>query len=170
MITKSIKIKGGRLWALGMLCALCASCSDFFDQQSEHVIFTDVNHLDNATDTIYSVTVTDSLGCTWTGQIPIHCTEVICGEPNVFIPNTFSPNGDGINDRLCFSGKFITGFYIAIYTRWGEKVYETHDINDCWDGRYNDNWCMPGVYTYTCRIQCEAGLENLLKGDITLIR
>ena len=56
MITKSIKIKGGRLWALGMLCALCASCSDFFDQQSEHVIFTDVNHLDNATDTIYSVT------------------------------------------------------------------------------------------------------------------
>ena len=120
--------------------------------------------------TIYSVTVTDSLGCTWTGQIPIHCTEVICGEPNVFIPNTFSPNGDGINDRLCFSGKFITGFYIAIYTRWGEKVYETHDINDCWDGRYNDNWCMPGVYTYTCRIQCEAGLENLLKGDITLIR
>ena len=120
--------------------------------------------------TVYSVTVTDSLGCTWTGQLPLYCTEVICGRPNVSIPNTFSPNGDGINDRLCFSGDFITGFYIAIYTRWGEKVYESHDINDCWDGRYNDNWCMPGVYTYTCRIQCEAGLENLLKGDITLIR
>ena len=120
--------------------------------------------------TLYTVTVTDSLGCSWTGTIPIHCTEVICGRPNVFIPNTFSPNGDGINDRLCFKGKFITDFYLAIYTRWGEKVFETHDINDCWDGRYNDNWCMPGVYTYTCRISCEAGLKNTLKGDITIIR
>ena len=120
--------------------------------------------------TVYSVTVTDSLGCTWTGQLALRCTEVNCGRPNVFIPNTFSPNGDGINDRLCFKGDFITDFYIAIYTRWGEKVFETHDLNDCWDGRYNDNWCMPGVYTYTCHIKCEAGLENLLKGDITIIR
>ena len=124
------------------------------------------------TDTLtrYQVTVTDTLGCTWTGDILLHCTEVICGRPNVFIPNTFSPNGDGINDRLCFHGDFITDFYLAIYTRWGEKVFETHDINSCWDGRYNDNWCMPGVYTYSCRIQCEAGLQNHLKGDITLIR
>ena len=88
----------------------------------------------------------------------------------MFIPNAFSPNGDGINDRLCFRGDYITDFYIAIYTRWGEKVYETHSINDCWDGRYHDNWCMPGVYTYTCSIQCEAGMHNLLKGDITIIR
>ena len=44
------------------------------------------------------------------------------------------------------------------------------NVESLFDGRYNDNWCMPGVYTYTCRIQCEAGLENLLKGDITLIR
>ena len=120
--------------------------------------------------TIYTLTVTDSLGCTWQGQLPIRCTNVICGRPNVFIPNAFSPNGDGINDRLCFRGDFITSFYIAIYTRWGEKVYETHDIHDCWDGRYNDNWCMPGVYTYTCTIQCEAGQHNQLKGDITIIR
>ena len=120
--------------------------------------------------TIYGVTVVDSLGCSWYGEIPIHCTDVICGRPNVFIPNAFSPNGDGTNDRLCFKGDFITYFYIAIYTRWGEKVFETHDIHDCWDGRYNDNWCMPGVYTYTCQIRCEAGQQNYLKGDITLIR
>ena len=120
--------------------------------------------------TIYGVTVTDSLGCTWHGELPIRCTEVICGRPNLFIPNAFSPNGDGTNDRLCFRGEFIIDFYIAIYTRWGEKVFETHSIHDCWDGRYNDNWCMPGVYTYTCQIRCEAGQENKLKGDITLIR
>ena len=120
--------------------------------------------------TVYTVTVTDSLNCTWTGSIILNCTEVICGRPNIFIPNTFSPNLDGINDQLCFRGNFVLDFYIAIYSRWGEKVFETHDINQCWDGRYNGNPCLPGVYTYTCHIKCEAGQENFLKGDITLIR
>lgn len=124
------------------------------------------------TDTVsvYGVTVVDSMGCAWYGSLMIQCTEIICGRPNVFIPNAFSPNNDGVNDRLCFQGDFILDFYLAIYTRWGEKVFETHDIHDCWDGRYNNNWCMPGVYTYVCKIKCEAGFENLLKGDITLIR
>ena len=119
---------------------------------------------------IYSVTVTDSLNCTWTGSLLLRCTEVICGKPNIFIPNAFSPNFDGINDQLCFRGNFVLDFYIAIYSRWGEKVFETHNINECWDGHYNGNPCLPGVYTYTCHIKCEAGQENLLKGDITLIR
>ena len=119
---------------------------------------------------VYDVTVTDTLGCIWHGSIMLRCTEVNCGRPNIFIPNAFSPNGDGINDRLCFRGNFVLDFYLAIYTRWGEKVFETRDINDCWDGRYNGNWCMPGVYTYTCHIKCEAGFENNLKGDITLLR
>lgn len=133
---------------------------------------TSPNPLATPTDTvtIYGVTVSDSLGCSWYGEIPIHCIEVTCGRHDLFIPNAFSPNGDGVNDRLCFTGKFITDFYIAIYTRWGEKVYESTDLNQYWDGRYNGNWCMPGVYTYTCRIKCETGLQNLLKGDITIIR
>lgn len=120
--------------------------------------------------TVYEVTVVDSLGCAWHGSIMLRCTEVICGSPNVHIPNAFSPNGDGINDRLTFSGEYVLDFHLAIYTRWGEKVFETHDINDSWDGRYNGNLCLPGVYTYFCNIKCEAGFENLLKGDITLIR
>lgn len=120
--------------------------------------------------TYYECYVVDSLGCSWRGGLTIHCTEIHCGSPDVFIPNAFSPNDDGINDRLTFKGKWILEFHLAVYSRWGEKVYETHDINDSWDGRYNGNWCLPGVYTYYCRIKCEAGLENLLKGDITLIR
>ncbi|MCQ2273691.1 MAG: gliding motility-associated C-terminal domain-containing protein [Bacteroidales bacterium] len=120
--------------------------------------------------TVYDCQVTDEYGCSWFGSIMLHCTEVNCGRPNIFIPNAFSPNGDGQNDRLCFSGDFVLDFYLAIYSRWGEKVFETNDIHDCWDGRYNDNWCLPGVYTYYCRVKCEAGFQNLLKGDITLIR
>lgn len=120
--------------------------------------------------TVYNCLVTDSLGCTWFGSIMLNCTEVICDRPNIFIPNAFSPNGDGINDQLSFHGQYILDFHIAIYSRWGEKVFETRNLNDTWDGRYQGNWCQPGVYTYYCHVKCEAGFENTLKGDITLIR
>ena len=120
--------------------------------------------------TTYTVTVSDKDGCSRSGCVTIHCTEVNCGRPNIFIPNVFSPNGDGVNDELCFRGDFVLDFSITIFSRWGEKVYEGNDIHGCWDGRYNGNWCMPGVYTYVCRVKCEAQMESLLKGDITLIR
>ena len=71
---------------------------------------------------------------------------------------------------MCFRGEWVREFYIAIFTRWGEMVYESHDINACWDGRYKNNLCLPGVYTYYCKVSCEAGMENQFKGDITLIR
>lgn len=120
--------------------------------------------------TTYQCTVVDSMGCAWFGEVAIHCTEISCGRSNIFIPNAFSPNDDGINDRLTFRGHWVLDFQLSIYSRWGEKVFETHDINDSWDGRYKGSWCQPGVYTYYCRVKCEAGLESLLKGDITLIR
>lgn len=120
--------------------------------------------------TTYSVLVCDDKGCTWKGSVTIHCTEVICGRPNIYIPNAFSPNGDGINDLLCCSGNYIISYHFCIFSRWGEKVFETYDLHECWDGHYNGNMCLPGVYTYSCQIKCEAGEEKLLKGDITLIR
>lgn len=120
--------------------------------------------------TMYYVTVTDSAGCTWSDSILINCIDVNCGKPNVFIPNAFTPNDDGKNDKLCFSGEWITDFYIAIFSRWGELLYESHDLTECWDGRYKGNLCLPGVYAYTCRITCEAGFKGEFKGDITLIR
>lgn len=119
---------------------------------------------------IYEVEVTSPWGCVWQGSVVLNITPVICGAPNIFIPNAFSPNGDGVNDLLRFSGKYVVSFHLAVYSRWGEKVFETNDINSFWDGRYNGTNCLPGVYTYYCKVKCEAGYENLLKGDITLIR
>lgn len=120
--------------------------------------------------TTYYVTVIDSAGCTWVDSVTINCIDVNCGRPNVFIPNAFTPNDNGVNDKLCFRGEWIVDFHIAIFTRWGELVYESNDINECWDGRYKNNWCQPGVYAYTCKITCEAGFAGEFKGDITLIR
>lgn len=130
------------------------------------------NTLSTPEDTVttYHVAVTDNMGCSWDGDITIHCTEVVCGEPNIFIPNAFTPNDDGHNDRLCFRGEYLIDFHFALYTRWGEKVFETHNVDDCWDGRYKGEPCMPGVYTYTCQITCEAGFSTSFKGNVTLIR
>ena len=120
--------------------------------------------------TTFTVTVIDSAGCTWTDSVTINCIDVNCGRPNVFIPNAFTPNEDGRNDRLCITGEYIVEFYIAVFTRWGELVYESHDLNECWDGRYKGNYCLPGVYAYICRITCEAGFKGEFKGDVTIIR
>ena len=89
---------------------------------------------------------------------------------SIVIPNAFSPNNDGINDRLCFNPENIVTFHILIYNRWGQVVFSSSDINDCWDGTFRNEPCLPGVYTYTCRITCHTGLQNEFKGDITLIR
>lgn len=130
------------------------------------------NPVATPTDTLttYVVTVTSPDGCVTSDSLTIRCIEVNCGEGNIFIPNAFTPNGDGANDRLCFEGDFITAFHIVIYSRWGELLYESSDVTECWDGRYKDNWCMPGVYTYSCKITCETGITSTFKGNVTIIR
>ncbi len=120
--------------------------------------------------TFYYVTVIDSLGCEYRDTLFMPCIDVICGRPNVFIPNAFSPNSDGQNDQLCFRGEWIVKFHIAIFSRWGEKLFETNDINECWDGTYKGSMCQSGVYMYSCEIECEGHQESFFKGDVTLIR
>lgn len=118
---------------------------------------------------IYRATVSDG-SCTVSDTLHIHCTDVICGAPEFLIPNAFSPNGDGINDRLCFNADILSEFNIALFNRWGQCVYQSTDPADCWDGTFRNSPCPSGVYTYTCHIRCHNGTENNFKGDITLIR
>ncbi len=120
--------------------------------------------------TWYILTATDSNGCQYVDTLKITCIEVICDKPNIFIPNAFSPNGDGINDKVCFSGEWITSFHITIFARWGEKMFEAYNIDQCWDGTYNGKKCQAGVYMYVCEIECEGNQKKILKGDITLLQ
>ena len=120
--------------------------------------------------TTFVVAVVDSIGCTHFDSVTVACISVVCGKPNIHIPNAFTPNNDGRNDRLCISGQWVDDFEIAIFTRWGEKVFESRDMRECWDGLFRGNPCMPGVYVYHCRIRCQDGQEAQFKGDITLIR
>ena len=130
------------------------------------------NPLATPTDTLscHTVEATGDDGCTATSEVCVKVTPVICGAPLFAIPNAFTPNADGVNDRLCFNSDEIIEFHIAIFNRWGEKVYESDDPTQCWDGTYRGHHCLPGVYTYTCHIRCHADIENDFKGDITLIK
>lgn len=139
--------------------------TDLDDPTSQHPTATPADTL-----ACYTVTATAPSGCTASDSVCVNCTEVICGAPLFVIPNAFTPNADGMNDRVCFNSDELVEFSIAIFNRWGEKVYESTDPTECWDGTYRGHQCLPGVYTYTCHIRCHADIENDFKGDITLIR
>lgn len=86
------------------------------------------------------------------------------------VPNAFSPNGDGVNDRVKVEGKGIVELTFRIFNRWGEKVFETHDKNIGWDGYYKGVLQEMEVYTYAVEAKLINGETVPLKGNITLLR
>lgn len=120
--------------------------------------------------TTYYLTVTNSLGCKANDSIRIEVVPPPCGRPLVFIPNAFTPNGDGQNDVLFVRGTNLTDVYLTVYNRWGEMVFETNDINMGWDGYFRGELLNPDVYGYYLRCRCEGGEEYFEKGNVTLLR
>ena len=88
----------------------------------------------------------------------------------MFIPNAFSPNKDGQNDKLYVRGPFIESFIFRVYDRWGELVWETTNLSEGWDGTFRGKLLDPDVYDYYLQATCVGGLENIIKGNVTLIR
>lgn len=119
--------------------------------------------------TTYTVVLTRGL-CTETLTVTVWVIEDGCGDADVFVPNTFTPNGDGVNDIMYARGYKITEIYFAIYNRWGEMVFETRDKNVGWDGVYKNRPADVGVFGYYVKVKCYNGLETFKKGNITLIR
>jgi gliding motility-associated-like protein len=103
---------------------------------------------------------------------------VVCNQGNLFVPNTFSPNGDGKNDVLYPRGKGIFNIKsFQIFNRWGEIVYQRFNFqaNDNntgsgWDGRFKGINAGQDVYIYLVEVVCENGAILAFKGDVTLIR
>lgn len=81
-------------------------------------------------DNIYVITVVDRCGYMTNDSVTIH----ILQDCQLIIPNIFTPNGDGKNDAFKVSGNGISTFSIQIYNRWGQKEFESQDINDSWNG------------------------------------
>lgn len=118
------------------------------------------------------VTVSDENGCKAENRVFIKT-----GKPEVFAPNIFSPNHDGINDRFMLS--FAEGIHrirsLRIYNRWGGLVYEGRnmdksDADGGWDGRFKDRDAAPGTYVYYAELETRGGKTMVIKGGLTLIR
>jgi len=89
---------------------------------------------------------------------------------DIFIPNIFSPNGDGQNDVLYVRGQGIEQLTFVIYNRWGQKVFETKDPNHGWDGTINGKPAETGVYVYHVNAVLHDGMTVSRHGDVTLVR
>ena len=123
--------------------------------------------------TTYTVTVEDTNGCVLSDQITVFINRAL----NVFIPNGFSPNGDGFNDYFAiFVGpnvKTIRRF--SIFNRWGGTLFSASNIvgNDIqlgWDGMYQGKEVDPGVYVYSVEVEFVDGHVEILNGDLTLVK
>ncbi|MCB9287615.1 MAG: gliding motility-associated C-terminal domain-containing protein [Lewinellaceae bacterium] len=108
--------------------------------------------------------VSDSNGCASSYEIT---PRYIC---NPYIPNAFSPNDDGRNDR--FQAYFacpIEDFHLEIYGRWGNLVFQSDSSEDGWDGTISGKPAPAGVYAYLVVIR-ENGGEKTITGEVNLLR
>lgn len=123
--------------------------------------------------TTYKVEVSNAGGCIATDNLTVY---VLCNGTNFFIPNTFSPNGDGSNDVFYPRGTGLFSIKTArVFNRWGEVVYEKNDfrpndVSQGWDGSYKGQRLNPDVYVYIIEILCDNNILLPLKGNIALIR
>src|SRR5688500_16784495 len=121
--------------------------------------------------TTYSVSVTTHDGCADEDAL----TLFVENDNNVYVPNIFSPDGDGINDELIVSAgagiERIQSF--IIFDRWGNVLYEKTNVSPVeikWDGKFHDKEMDPGVFAYKLIIKYLGGSQALSYGDVTLIR
>jgi gliding motility-associated-like protein len=97
-----------------------------------------------------------------------------CPEELIYIPNTFTPDGNEYNhvwQPVFTSGFDPADFHLTIYNRWGELVFKSYDSAVAWDGTYNNTVCQDGTYTWIIVYgDKNTDKETLIKGNITLIR
>jgi gliding motility-associated-like protein len=117
----------------------------------------------------YIVTALSATGCLAYDTVTIHVIE----RENVYTPSGFTPNGDGLNDDFMLNGvpEDLEKFYVVVFDRWGEKVFESEDPMFHWDGVFQGKPLNPAVFVYHMKYK----IKNVAKlyerkGSVTLIR
>jgi gliding motility-associated-like protein len=121
----------------------------------------------------YTVTAVDSLGCRVSDELEV----VVNKNLDVYIPNVFSPDNNGINDLFVIFGgsQLVRVRELQIFNRWGEAVF-THfnfppnDLAFGWDGTHRGQRLDPAVFVYFALLEFLDGSTKLVKGDVTLMR
>jgi gliding motility-associated-like protein len=119
--------------------------------------------------TLVSAHLVHSSGCDYTISFLISLEEVV----HLYIPNVFSPNGDGFNDTWIVSspGDKIAIVTLDIFDRWGNHIYHGANLTHAeWDGKFRDQLLNPGVFAYTMTYRDQENKQRLANGNITLVR
>ena len=125
------------------------------------------------TETSFTITYANKQGCTASASILIQIIK-----RGVWVPNAFSPNGDGINDYLfpvVSEDSYRTIKSLSIYDRWGELVFRKNNFepnvpSEGWDGKFKSEVLNPAVFLYVLEVEWKNGQTQLLTGDFTLMR
>ncbi len=118
------------------------------------------------TETDYAVQITAASGCTTIDNVLVRAFDV-----NLYVPNVFSPNGDGVNDVLYVNLVNVKQLkFFRIYDRWGKKLFETNDPTQGWDGKVNGVLQHIDTYTWVAEAMDNTGTYITREGNVTLIR
>ncbi len=115
------------------------------------------------TDIVYTLTITDSRGCTSQDKALIKVS------PLITVSNTFTPNGDGVNDVWTITGLLAyVNATVDIFNRYGKTLYHSIGYNKAWDGTYDGQPLPTGTYYYVIRLN--SGDGQILSGALTIIK
>lgn len=114
--------------------------------------------------TVYTVTFEDENGCVARDEVEIHFEGII------YVPNSFTPDGDGNNDNFFVVAGNIKEFQLLIFDRWGELIFESYDVNGVWNGTYGGKVCKDGTYVWKIVYTDTEDIKKNLVGHVNLIR
>jgi gliding motility-associated-like protein len=112
------------------------------------------------------LTATDANGCTDTATQTIY----VINDSAAWVPNVFTPNGDGKNDIFNLIGKGISEIDAHIFNRWGTEIYNWSSMSNGWNGKNSGSDSPEGVYYYLIKLKYSSGKHATLNGTVTLIR
>lgn len=116
---------------------------------------------------IYRVTAVQSANA---GIISQSNHAAVAPEMTLFVPNTFTPNGDGLNETFGAKGEGIGWYDMQIYDRWGNLIFHSSNPNQQWDGTYNRKKAPEGAYVYKIFARGVFEGAKSIDGTVTLLR
>lgn len=120
---------------------------------------------------IYSLKVTDQFGCSSRASIAIAYED--CTDCSLFVPSAFSPNRDGLNDFFSVQTacRSLTKLVFVIYNRFGQKIFESTDVRQRWDGTFKQKLVEAGTYIYYISFKRTPQQKTEFKsGTVTIVR
>ncbi len=122
---------------------------------------------------VTEVTATNSHGCQTSKVVVVQEDRDPYCVPQFYVPNTFTPEGDGYNEIFLpiFSGPELLSYELSIYNRWGERIFQTNNLQQGWDGNYKNYLSQTGIYNWVIRykIDGEAVFKKFF-GKVNLFR